>query len=99
MDAGAKEVTQSIENIASVSEENSAAVEEVSASAEEMSAQVEEVTASAQSLADMAHALDQVVAQFKLNQVDEAVRTTPVKPVVVKPNGHKPAYQMAPKLS
>ena len=41
------EVTQSIENIASVSEENSASVEEVSASAEEMSAQVEEVSAAA----------------------------------------------------
>jgi methyl-accepting chemotaxis protein len=66
MAAGSTEVTQSIENIASVSEENSAAVEEVSASAEEMSAQVEEVTTNAQSLADMAEALQQVVAQFKL---------------------------------
>ena len=67
MAAGSNEVTQSIENIASVSEENSAAVEEVSASAEEMSAQVEEVTASAQSLAEMAQALQAVVAQFKLS--------------------------------
>ena len=67
MSANSTEVTQAIENIASVSEENSAAVEEVSASAEEMSAQVEEVTASAQSLAEMAQALQQVVAQFKLS--------------------------------
>jgi len=67
MSANSTEVTQSIENIASVSEENSAAVEQVSASAEEMSAQVEEVTASAQSLAEMAQALQQVVAQFKLS--------------------------------
>ncbi len=66
MATGARTVMQSIENIASVSEENSAAVEEVSASAEEMSAQVEEVTASAQSLADMARALEVLVAQFKL---------------------------------
>jgi len=66
MSASASEVTNSIESIASVSEENSAAVEEVSASTEEMSAQVEEVTASAQSLAEMAQALMQVVAQFKL---------------------------------
>jgi len=65
-------VTQSIENIASVSEENSAAVEEVSASAEEMSAQVEEVTASAQSLAEMAQALQQVVAQFNLSDDRQA---------------------------
>ena len=66
MAASSSEVTQSIENIASVSEENSAAIEEVSASAEEMSAQVEEVTASAQSLAELASALQSLVAQFKL---------------------------------
>jgi methyl-accepting chemotaxis protein len=67
MAANASEVTHAIENIASVSEENSASVEEVSASAEEMSSQVEEVTASAQSLAEMAQALQQIVAQFKLS--------------------------------
>ncbi|MBN1537634.1 MAG: HAMP domain-containing protein [Anaerolineales bacterium] len=67
MAASSGEVNQAIENIASVSEENSAAIEEVSASAEEMSAQVEEVTASAQSLAEMAHDLEQVVAQFNLD--------------------------------
>jgi methyl-accepting chemotaxis protein len=66
MAAGSSEVTQAIENIASVSEENSAAVQEVSASAEEMSAQVEEVTSSAQGLAEMAHVLQELVAQFKL---------------------------------
>ncbi|HEY9075471.1 MAG TPA: methyl-accepting chemotaxis protein [Anaerolineaceae bacterium] len=66
MSANSSEVTQAVESIASVSEENSAAVEEVSASTEEMTAQVEEVTASAQELANMASALNQVVAQFKL---------------------------------
>ncbi|MBN1537633.1 MAG: Cache 3/Cache 2 fusion domain-containing protein [Anaerolineales bacterium] len=81
MAASSGEVNQAIENIASVSEENSAAIEEVSASAEEMSAQVQEVTASAQSLADMAHELQEVVAQFKLDmdaQVKTAVNRTPV---------------------
>lgn len=68
MSANSVEVAQAIENIASVSEENSAAAEEVSASAEEMSAQVEEVTASAQSLAEMAQALWNIVAQFKLTE-------------------------------
>jgi methyl-accepting chemotaxis protein len=84
MSAGSTEVTQSIENIASVSEENSAAVEEVSASAEEMSAQVEEVTASAQSLAEMAQALQQVVAQFKLaqKQQTESEKTPLTKPKI-----------------
>ena len=67
MSAGAHEVSQAIENIASVSEENSASVEEVSASTEEMSAQVQEVSASARSLEDKAQALQDVVAQFKLS--------------------------------
>ena len=74
MSAGAHEVTQSIENIASVSEENSASVEEVSASAEEMSAQVEEVGSSANSLEEMAQALQDVVAQFKLNSETQSRR-------------------------
>jgi methyl-accepting chemotaxis protein len=60
-------VMQAIENIASVSEENSAAVEEVSASTEEMTAQVEEVTASAQSLAEMAKAMREAVDHFVLS--------------------------------
>ncbi len=68
MAANSSEISQAIESIASVSEENSAAVEEVSASAEEMSAQVQEVTASAGTLAEMAQALQQVVAQFKLTK-------------------------------
>jgi methyl-accepting chemotaxis protein len=83
MAAGSAEMTQAIETIASVSEENSAAVEEVSASAEEMSAQVEEVTASAQRLAEMAEALQQVVAQFKLSTEQYSRKeTTPKKGTV-----------------
>lgn len=95
MSANSSEVTQAIENIASVSEENSAAVEEVSASAEEMSAQVEEVTASAQSLAEMAQALQAVVARFKLSAgqapqqqqpKNDSQRPHTVKPVVSLPH-------------
>ena len=67
MAANSSEISQAIENIASVSEENGAAVEEVSASAEEMSAQVEEVTAAASTLADMAEMLNNVVKKFKLS--------------------------------
>ncbi len=69
MAASSGEVTQVIESIASVSQENSAAAEQVTASSEEMSAQVQEVTASAQSLAEMADALQQVVAQFRLGAI------------------------------
>jgi methyl-accepting chemotaxis protein len=67
MAAGSSEVNESIENIASVGEQNSAAVEQVSAASKEMSLQVEEVSASAQSLAEMACNLKEVVAQFRLN--------------------------------
>jgi methyl-accepting chemotaxis protein len=66
MAAGSGQVSLAIESIASVGEENSAAAEEVSASAEEMNAQVEEVGANAKSLAEMALALQRIVAQFKL---------------------------------
>jgi methyl-accepting chemotaxis protein len=95
MAAGSSEVAQAVESIASVSEENSAAVEEVSASAEEMSAQVEEVTASAQSLAEMAQALQQMVARFKLSD------TEVVRQLAAKGNGHgngqtQAALQMTP---
>jgi methyl-accepting chemotaxis protein len=67
MSASANQVTQAIENFASISQQNSAAVEEVSASTEEMNAQVEEVTASAGTLADMSRALKEAVSRFKLN--------------------------------
>jgi len=72
MQSDSGRVTQGIENIAAVSEENSAAIEEVSASTEEMSAQVEEVTASAKSLEEMALILKTLVTRFKLDQEDSS---------------------------
>jgi methyl-accepting chemotaxis protein len=80
MAAGSSEVTQTIENIASISEQNSAAIEEVSAGAEEMTAQVEEVGAAAQTLAEMARQLQQVVALFTLAAAEtpQADRVAPV---------------------
>ena len=62
----ARQVMEAVENIASVSEENSAAVEEVSASTEEMTAQVSEVSQSAQSLASMITDLKEAVARFQV---------------------------------
>ncbi len=70
MTASASEVMDVIEGIASISEENSAAVEEVSAAAEEMNAQVTEVAASANKLDEMAKAMQQMVAAFKLDSDD-----------------------------
>jgi len=51
-----------------------------------MSAQVEEVTASAQSLAEMAQALQQVVAQFKLTAEQQLSENNLAKPVFQHPN-------------
>jgi len=67
MAATSDEVAQSIDHISSATEENNAEVEEVSGSTEEMSAQIAEVTDAAVSLSNMAKALDQIVAQFRLN--------------------------------
>jgi methyl-accepting chemotaxis protein len=66
MSENSGDVSRAIENIASVSEENSAAVEEVSASTEEMNKQVDEVSGSAEELLEMAKALQNLVAKFKL---------------------------------
>jgi methyl-accepting chemotaxis protein len=66
MTSSSVEVTHAIDNIASVSQENSASFEEVSASTEEMSAQTSEVSISAATLRKMAEDLHVTVAQFKL---------------------------------
>ncbi len=76
MAANAAEVSKSVETVAGIAEQNSAATEEVSASAEEMSAQVEEIVASAQTLKDMAAALEQSVAMFKIKSDTETEKTT-----------------------
>ncbi|GEM_PF-1871369 len=68
MTAQASGVKQAAESVASVSEQNSAATEEVSASTEEMLAQAGEMDSSAQSLAQMADALQEVVARFKVEE-------------------------------
>lgn len=58
-------INTAIENIASVSEENSASVEEVSASTEELTAQANELTNAIQILSDMAKQLENLTTQFK----------------------------------
>ena len=93
MTSDSTKVAQAIENIASVSEENSAAFEEVAASAEEMTAQVDLVSQSASSLAEMSQALQQVVNQFIIEQAQPVeVISQPRQPrqPVKSSNGHKP---------
>jgi methyl-accepting chemotaxis protein len=72
MTASAHVVSNSVESIAAISEENSASAEEVSAATEQMSAQAEEVVASATSLASMADELDAIVARFRIEAIAAA---------------------------
>lgn len=65
MSARAGEVTQSIENIASVSEENSASIEEVSASTSEISQQVAELSSTVAGLNELAKALQGSIERFQ----------------------------------
>ena len=67
MAASSKQVVQSVEGIAGVSEENSAASEQVSASSEQITAQVQQVVASAQELSRMASELETAVSYFRTN--------------------------------
>lgn len=60
------EVTRSIDNIANVSGESSAAVEQVSATTEEMTAQTSEVSQSAKHVRELADKLKEIVSQFTI---------------------------------
>jgi methyl-accepting chemotaxis protein len=62
-------ITRTMENTASVSEENSAAAEQVSASAEEMRSQMEEVASAAETLEKMSVDLNVIVSRFQLNGI------------------------------
>jgi len=85
---GSNEMMKSIENIASVSEENSASTEEVSASVEEMSAQVEEVSATSQSFLEMAENLKTLIEQFN---VESAAGSSAPQPESWEPVAKQPA--------
>ena len=63
---GSQKVSQAMDDIASVSEENSAAIEQTSASAEQVSAEAQEVSATAQALLEMAQELRVLSASFHL---------------------------------
>ena len=62
-------VRQSVDAVAAVSEENSAAAEEVSATTEELSAQASVVASAAATLADMAASLNALLGSFTLDSV------------------------------
>lgn len=66
MAAGSSQVNDAVTRIAELSQTNAAAAEEVSASVEELTASSEEVAASVQNLGQIAQALQEQVAKFKV---------------------------------
>jgi len=68
MERTSGQVTQDMDQIASINEENNAAVEEVSASAEEMHAQVEEVSTAAKALNELSIELQQAVIKLSVSK-------------------------------
>ncbi len=76
MSSSASKVSRSVETVAGIAEENSAATEEVSATAQEMNAQAEQIVASSQSLKEMAIALQNSIAMFKVNEDAEEANDT-----------------------
>ena len=64
--SGSGRITQSIENIASVSEEAAAGVEQTSASMQQTSSAMEEIARSAECLAGLAEDLNRLVRQFRI---------------------------------
>ncbi|WP_105618694.1 methyl-accepting chemotaxis protein [Vallitalea okinawensis] len=59
-------VGQTIENVASITEESAAGTEEAAASTEEQSATINEISTSAQQLADLSNDLQNVIQKFRL---------------------------------
>jgi methyl-accepting chemotaxis protein len=66
MNAGAEQITHSIEGIASTAETTAFGTQNVSAAAEEQLASMEQITSSAGSLSQMAEDLQALVQQFKV---------------------------------
>jgi len=66
MAQGTTKVTEAIIQVSATSEETSASAEEVSASTEELSAQSEELAATAGQMKDLALALNEAAAKFRL---------------------------------
>jgi methyl-accepting chemotaxis protein len=62
-----REVTQLVDNVAAISEENAASAESVTATVQEVAAQTEEINAAAVSLNRFARELEASTAQFTVN--------------------------------
>lgn len=66
MDNMKNEILASLEGLASIAEENSAATEEVSASTEEQTASMEEIAGASEGLAKLAQDLQAIIERFQI---------------------------------
>jgi methyl-accepting chemotaxis protein len=66
LEDAAKSITESIDNIVCMSEENNAGTEELAASAEEQAASVQQLELSVEGLAKLASDLDKSLEKFKI---------------------------------
>ncbi len=89
-----EEVGRSIRAITDGSSANSAATEEVSAAAEEMSAQIQQMADQSQALAATAEALQDLVAQFVLDDDSQSAVTPALRsPASRRTNGPAPSLR------
>ncbi len=66
MDDMKNQIMDTLQNLASIAEENSASTEEVSAAVEEQNASMEEIASASEGLADLAQKLQNIIMKFKI---------------------------------
>jgi len=62
------EIVKSVENIATIAEENAASAEEVSAAVEEQAASIQELTSVSQETANLSEKLSQLIGRFRVKE-------------------------------
>ncbi len=66
MDDMKNQIMDTLQNLASIAEENSASTEEVSAAVEEQNASMEEIASASEGLAELAENLQSIIKKFKI---------------------------------
>jgi methyl-accepting chemotaxis protein len=62
----ARTISQSVQGVAAIAQENAASSEEVSAATEEMTAAIEEITANINNLSELVKGLEEIIMRFKM---------------------------------
>jgi len=61
-----RRISQSVQGVAAIAQENAASAEEVSATTEEMTADIEEITANINNLSKLVKGLEEIIIRFKM---------------------------------